>query len=388
MKFKFFNFKSNNQIIKIISTRAQKENKELLAQTYERTEMIHNESDLKCSICSEYFLQPTTLLCGHTFCLSCLAQWYFASNRKRECSFCNQEWFHLPNFNASLKSYIDFKYPNEMRERERLLDTDVKTKIICFKHDLEANKKKALGNRPNNNSVEEFMGGFIAGLLIALLLISVLCFFLSFGNKTSSSTRLLKDIQSWSMEDTHDWLHGLGPWTHEKVLEGAKYLFLDGESLLKLNDTHLKQYPFEIDDEFYRHLLLNSVTALRKSQQERKWSIFDYKSIYSFKLIFSLVAFDGYPRLLLTKFYLFDSKAFRSYRNIIQYGLNSNSTNNSWLFSFYIENLLFPYFNVRRLISECFYDTNAFTVFWLTITFFIATFGDIIRKFFMIQAIM
>ncbi|XP_076361701.1 uncharacterized protein LOC143252832 [Tachypleus tridentatus] len=43
------------------------------------------ENELMCSICSELFIEATTLQCSHTFCRSCIEEW---KRKKKECPIC------------------------------------------------------------------------------------------------------------------------------------------------------------------------------------------------------------------------------------------------------------------------------------------------------------
>ncbi|XP_009901732.2 E3 ubiquitin-protein ligase RNF8 isoform X1 [Dryobates pubescens] len=61
--------------------RAQKE--EVLNQM---TDVLENE--LRCTICSEHFIEAVTLNCAHSFCSYCISEW---TKRKVECPICRQE---------------------------------------------------------------------------------------------------------------------------------------------------------------------------------------------------------------------------------------------------------------------------------------------------------
>lgn len=58
-----------------------------------------------CNCCLELLRNPVTLICGHSFCQLCLADWYLISNNRR-CPICRQEWFGIPKQNQALKSTI------------------------------------------------------------------------------------------------------------------------------------------------------------------------------------------------------------------------------------------------------------------------------------------
>ena len=58
--------------------------------------------DFLCTCCFEVLLNPISLLCGHNFCLICLANWFLISN-KCVCPTCRQEWIGAPKVNLVLK---------------------------------------------------------------------------------------------------------------------------------------------------------------------------------------------------------------------------------------------------------------------------------------------
>lgn len=67
------------------------------------------EDDLKCGICFELLIDPTTLTCGHTICRYCLAQWWYRS-RKSNCPECRQTWHGFPKVNVTMRYLILYKY--------------------------------------------------------------------------------------------------------------------------------------------------------------------------------------------------------------------------------------------------------------------------------------
>ena len=63
--------------------------------------------DLSCSICLSLFTDPVMLQCGHSFCQTCVHE-YWEKNSVRECSLCKQ---FIPEgdppINFSLKSLCE-----------------------------------------------------------------------------------------------------------------------------------------------------------------------------------------------------------------------------------------------------------------------------------------
>lgn len=65
---------------------------------------ILNEN-LVCNCCLELLQNPVTLMCGHSFCQLCLADWFLISNNRR-CPICRQEWYGVPKQNQMLRAII------------------------------------------------------------------------------------------------------------------------------------------------------------------------------------------------------------------------------------------------------------------------------------------
>jgi hypothetical protein len=58
--------------------------------------------DYLCTCCFEILYLPVSLICGHNFCQSCLANWFIISS-KRICPTCRQDWSGMPKINLILK---------------------------------------------------------------------------------------------------------------------------------------------------------------------------------------------------------------------------------------------------------------------------------------------
>ena len=64
-------------------------------------------TDLSCSTCLSLFTDPVVLQCGHSFCQSCVHE-YWEKNSIRECSLCKQLIPEGdPPINFSLKSLCE-----------------------------------------------------------------------------------------------------------------------------------------------------------------------------------------------------------------------------------------------------------------------------------------
>jgi len=69
--------------------------------------------DYDCSICSDIFALPTSLLCGHTFCFECIYTWYLV-HKNLQCPICREEIHQIPiNYQLILKSQIDRHFENQ-----------------------------------------------------------------------------------------------------------------------------------------------------------------------------------------------------------------------------------------------------------------------------------
>jgi len=80
---------------------------------------IHHEllgidlEDYDCSICSDIFALPTSLLCGHTFCFECIYTWYLV-HKNLQCPICRENIHQIPiNYQLILKSQIDRHFENQ-----------------------------------------------------------------------------------------------------------------------------------------------------------------------------------------------------------------------------------------------------------------------------------
>ncbi|KAI5282228.1 hypothetical protein KEM52_003740, partial [Ascosphaera acerosa] len=43
---------------------------------------------LYCGVCARPMYEPFTLCCGHTFCYTCLTEWFTKNRRRKTCPEC------------------------------------------------------------------------------------------------------------------------------------------------------------------------------------------------------------------------------------------------------------------------------------------------------------
>ncbi|KAI9650144.1 E3 ubiquitin ligase [Ciborinia camelliae] len=66
-----------------------------LATKY-KEDLIGMRRSLTCSICDQLLYEPWTLQCGHTYCYSCLCQWFIPNKRKKTCPECRTAVKQIP----------------------------------------------------------------------------------------------------------------------------------------------------------------------------------------------------------------------------------------------------------------------------------------------------
>lgn len=49
-----------------------------------------------CSICLEVFIKPTTIPCGHNFCLNCITDYWNTVSTVLKCPLCTEEFYYRP----------------------------------------------------------------------------------------------------------------------------------------------------------------------------------------------------------------------------------------------------------------------------------------------------
>uniref|UniRef100_A0A3P8XHX2 Uncharacterized protein n=1 Tax=Esox lucius TaxID=8010 RepID=A0A3P8XHX2_ESOLU len=109
-----------------------KDSRILPALLQEMAERALLNNFLPCYICSETFREPVSLVCHHSFCSSCLDN-FWSQAKNKNCPVCKRRSSkNDPGINFSLKaladSYVESKrtvFPNDNRE------------LVCTKHKEE-----------------------------------------------------------------------------------------------------------------------------------------------------------------------------------------------------------------------------------------------------------
>lgn len=71
------------------------------------------EELLKCSICTDIFYEPITLLCQHSFCKKCLD-----NSNTNKCPYCNLKIFVPPQVNYVLQA-LAYKFFSRRIRRKK-----------------------------------------------------------------------------------------------------------------------------------------------------------------------------------------------------------------------------------------------------------------------------
>ncbi|XP_070820889.1 zinc-binding protein A33-like [Chaetodon trifascialis] len=101
----------------------------------EKTALL--ESFLSCHVCSETFRDPVSLSCNHSFCSSCLQQ-FWEQAKNKNCPICKRKSSKdYPPVNLSLKGVADIFAGRQKPESSETEKGQVKVEVVCRKHQEE-----------------------------------------------------------------------------------------------------------------------------------------------------------------------------------------------------------------------------------------------------------
>ncbi|TGO07766.1 hypothetical protein BTUL_0248g00090 [Botrytis tulipae] len=72
-----------------------------------RDDLISMRKCLTCSICDQLLYEPWILQCGHTYCYSCLCQWFIPNKRKKTCPECRAPVKQIPAPAFLIKNMVE-----------------------------------------------------------------------------------------------------------------------------------------------------------------------------------------------------------------------------------------------------------------------------------------
>ncbi|XP_026198445.1 tripartite motif-containing protein 35-like [Anabas testudineus] len=94
------------------------------------------ESYLSCHVCSETFRDPVSLSCNHSFCSSCLQQFWNQAKNKN-CPICKRKSSKDdPEVNFALKELAD-SFAGRQRTGSSETEKEKKLQVVCSKHQEE-----------------------------------------------------------------------------------------------------------------------------------------------------------------------------------------------------------------------------------------------------------
>ncbi|KAL4852999.1 E3 ubiquitin-protein ligase [Chlorella vulgaris] len=75
----------------------------------------------ECPVCFEYFTEPSTLPCGHTFCMACIQRWLGNARNQRRCPLCKTTvpYGHELRVNILLRDLVQTLQEHEEQEERQ-----------------------------------------------------------------------------------------------------------------------------------------------------------------------------------------------------------------------------------------------------------------------------
>ncbi|XP_033755449.1 bifunctional apoptosis regulator-like [Pecten maximus] len=310
----------------------------------------HGEAE--CGCCFELLVEPTTLVCGHTFCRHCLAKWTVTSGR-RLCPTCKSEWRGSPKVNIMIRNMLENAFSQKLAARTQEVDTEENRRLIkrfdAMANDLVRqeimnllqNSVQAGRAAPRHNDTR--CKYFSSGIAIGVLVVCILAYIWNIGQKELINT----PVKEWNNDDVVTWMGQLGTWT-DRYSDSIRNNGIDGKMLLMMEERDAIE-ALHMTDELQRRVFLREVAALATTGTKQPVNFWEYKSTFPFYTLFMLFGIKLFPRITIGYIYLFEYETVYApfmkyaYPELLETGMTDATT-----FSrvFYI--VFLPYYLIGR----------------------------------------
>jgi len=258
--------------------------------------------DLKCGICLELLVDPTSLSCGHTVCRYCLAQWWVKS-RKRICPQCRQQWSGFPKVNVTLRNTIVSLYKSQSKEKLDSLKSDPTYDDIMNKFELLGNVENR--NSRNNNSRFSWTGFCILFAMAVGLVVIVSLGFKNMGGLSKESLKS-KALEHWTVHDVGFWVGTLGDWA-SVYQDNFVNAGINGDLLgLFSNHAELEDPKINMTVKIHQTKFLNELKTLKETLPASSFDIWSYKERKNEMAMFVMLGVREFPRATVVYLYLFN----------------------------------------------------------------------------------
>uniref|UniRef100_A0A6B2LQC5 RING-type domain-containing protein n=1 Tax=Arcella intermedia TaxID=1963864 RepID=A0A6B2LQC5_9EUKA len=93
-----------------------------------------------CLICMDVFYEPVTLLCGHTYCFTCLYK-LVQTSHKNQCPACFEHWKDWPRTNYVLGEIIRKEFPKRYKRGETEKQREAQQQRNELEQTIQKNKE-------------------------------------------------------------------------------------------------------------------------------------------------------------------------------------------------------------------------------------------------------
>ncbi|RDW77104.1 hypothetical protein BP6252_05157 [Coleophoma cylindrospora] len=119
-----------------------------------KTDLGNMRALVTCSICDQLLYEPWTLSCGHTYCYSCLCNWFVPNKAKKTCPECRTSIKRMPAPAFIIKQLVEI-----FTKQTDLMPSDESVE----QHNTKRLEETADVDRDKNGNVGLFKGTFPEG---------------------------------------------------------------------------------------------------------------------------------------------------------------------------------------------------------------------------------
>ncbi|KAG9248312.1 hypothetical protein BJ878DRAFT_476572 [Calycina marina] len=133
------------------SSLVEHKQKEVNLTSILQNDLTDAKSLVTCSICDQLLYEPWTLACGHTYCYSCLCNWFVPNELKKTCPNCRMAVKQMP-----APSFIIKQMVNLLMGRSEILPADE----TIDQHKERAREETEAVEKDRNDPAGLFKGTF------------------------------------------------------------------------------------------------------------------------------------------------------------------------------------------------------------------------------------